>query len=416
MTEQISRTEANEAAFERLCVAEPVLVDVARAGDVVPGLPDTMILTSGPPLPWSGYTGGQRAAILGAARYEGLADSDEEAAGKFERGELQVGSCHDFGCIGSLAGVYSPSMAVFVVRNTTDGNLAYCNFYEGQNPRRLNYGVYDQGVHERLKFIDDTIAPVVGQAVREAGGIPLKPLMVRALHMGDELHSRNTAASLLFGRALFPSLLELGRRNIPGVAETIELLTQDNYFFLRLSMAAAKAMADSAHNVPGSSLVTAMALNCTHFGIRVSGLGDEWFVGPQPQVQAKLFEGHTEDEITWMGGESMITETVGLGAFAQAASFPLQAYQGGSPEAMVERNLELYGIVHGENPHFRIPYLTYRGTPTAIDVFKVLETDVTPLMDMGIAGRDGGQIGAGVVRARRDCFEAAAKAYRTRYG
>jgi hypothetical protein len=45
----------------------------------------------------------------------------------------------------------------------------------------------------------------------------------------------------------------------------------------------------------------------------------------------------------------------------------------------------------------------------------VIETKVLPVMDIGIAGRDGGQIGAGVVRAPMACFEAAAKAYNQRY-
>ena len=255
-----------------------------------------------------------------------------------------------------------------------------------------------------------------GRVMIFAGGVPLKPIMRRALHMGDELHSRNTAASLLFSRELFPHLLAIAERQRDGVEKTMVALTEDNYFFLRLSMAAAKATADAAHGVEGSSLVSAMTISCKEFAIRVSGLGDKWFGGPHPSVQAKLFKGHTEAEITWMGGESIIAETIGLGGFAQAAAFPLQAYQGGAPTAMVERNVELYRITVGENTDYHIPFLSYRGTPTGIDLFKVLETGVMPMMDVGVAGRDGGQIGAGVVRAARDCFERAAEAYRAKYG
>jgi hypothetical protein len=195
----------------------------------------------------------------------------------------------------------------------------------------------------------------------------------------------------------------------------VQAVTEDHYFFLRLSMAAAKATADAAHGIAGASLVTAMAINCREFAIRVSGLGDRWFAGPHPTVQAKLFAGHSEDEITWMGGESIICETIGLGGFAQAAAFPLQAYQGGSPEAMVERNLELYRITEGENPDFQIPFLRYRGTPTGIDIHKVVTTGITPAMDIGVAGRDGGQIGAGIVRAPLPCFTAALNAYNEVY-
>lgn len=410
-----TREAANRAAFERLSGADPVLVDVQSAIDVVPGMARETILTSGPPMAWGDYVGGQRDAVIGAALFEGLAETPEEADAKFASGDLKVDGCHDYKCIGSLAGVYSASMPVFVVDNRAGDNRAFCNMYEGTNPRRLNYGVYDEGVKERLDFVNDVIAPVVGEAVRRTGGIALKPIMKRALHMGDELHSRSTAASLLFTRELFPALIDLATTDRDGVDRTLTALTEDHYFFLRLSMAAAKATADYAHGVEGSSMVTAMAFNCQGFAIRVSGLGGEWFTGPHADVQAKLFDGHTEDEIAWMGGESIIAETIGLGGFAQACAFPLQKYQGGSAQAMVARNEELYAITLGENPDYHIPYLGYRGTPTGIDIFRVIETGIMPAMDIGVAGRDGGQIGAGVVRAPLPCFTAAAEAYRARY-
>jgi hypothetical protein len=234
--------------------------------------------------------------------------------------------------------------------------------------------------------------------------------------MGDELHSRNTAASLLFTRELFPALLRVAESGREAVAAAVQALTADHYFFLRLSMAAAKAMADAAHGVEHSTVVTAMSFNCQNFAIRVSGLGNEWFSGPLPIAEAKLFPGHTPDEISWMGGESIIIETVGLGAFAQAAAFPLQAYQGGSPEAMIANNMKMYDIVVGEHPDFKIPFFSYRGTPSGIDLRKVIEKRTAPIMNIGIAGRGGGQIGAGIVRAHRGSFEGALSAYERRYG
>ncbi|HKQ95127.1 MAG TPA: DUF1116 domain-containing protein [Aestuariivirgaceae bacterium] len=410
------RSSANAEAFHRLTTAEPVLEAIAPAAAVVPGMHANLVLTSGPPMSWSAYHGGQRRAVIGAALFEGLGVDEADVDAKLKRGEISLDGCHGHGCVGSLAGVYSDSMPVFVVRNANAGNVGYCNFYEGTNPRRLNYGVYDEGVRDRLLHVQNVVAPVVADAIGRTGGIPLKPLMKRALHMGDELHSRNTAASLLFMRQISPALIRMAVDDPARVETAVAAITEDHYFFLRISMAAAKATADAAHGVEASSLVTAMAFNCEGFAIRVSGLGDEWFLGPHATVDARLFEGHGEDEITWMGGESIITETIGLGGFAQAAAFPLQAYQGGSPEAMVARNLELYDIVWGENPDYQIPYLRYRGTPTGIDVFKVLATGIRPVMDIGIAGRDGGQIGAGIVRAPIECFEKAAAAYRRRYG
>ncbi|MBN3456475.1 DUF1116 domain-containing protein [Mycobacterium sp. DSM 3803] len=406
---------ANATAFARLDTADPWVIDVAPAREVLPGFRDNLVLTSGAPMPWSAYTGGQREALIGGALFEGLAGTRDDAIAGFASGEIEVGGCHDYGAVGSLAGIYTASMPVFVVENRTHGNLGFCNFYEGKEPRRLNYGCYDDGVRERLLHVNTVLAPVVGEAIRRHGGIALKPLIARALRMGDEVHSRNAAASILFNREILPAILDMVEARVPGVRETLLHLADNDYFFLRLSMAAAKACADAMVE-PGSTLVSAMAFSCRGFAIKLAGLGDTWFQGPPPIHQGKLFAGHTEDEITWMGGESPITETIGLGGFAQACALSLQEYQGGSPEIMIERNREMYAITHGENSTYRIPLFGFRGTPTGIDARKVLDTGILPVMDVGLAGRDGGQIGAGVIRAPRECFTDAMTEHTRRFG
>jgi hypothetical protein len=398
-----------------MCSADPVVVDVRPAAAVMPGYPASLVLTSGAPLPWPDYAGGQRDAIIGGVLFEGLAATRQEAIAALDAGEVQVGSCHDYGAVGSLAGIYTASMPVFVVEDRAHGNRAFCNFYEGKDPRRLNYGCYDEGVHERLLHVNTVYAPVVGEAIRRAGGVPLKPLIAKGLRMGDECHSRNSASSLLFVRELLGAALDMAGSDLGRVRETFGHIADNDYFFLRLSMAASKAIADSIAGLAGSSVVSAMAFSCREFAIRVGGLGGEWFRGPTPAHEGKLFAGHDESEITWMGGESPITETVGLGGFAQACALTLQEYQGGSADAMIARNLEMYRITAGENATFRIPLFGFRGTPTGVDIFKVLESGVLPVMDVGLAGRDGGQIGAGVIRAPRECFERAAARWREVY-
>ncbi|WP_124712147.1 DUF1116 domain-containing protein [Mycolicibacterium nivoides] len=406
---------ANAEAFARLDAADPWVIDVAPAREVLPGFRDNLVLTSGAPMPWPAYSGGQREALIGGALFEGLATDRDDAIAKFDSGVIEVGGCHDYAAVGSLAGIYTASMPVFVVVNRAHGNLGFCNFYEGKEPRRLNYGCYDDGVRDRLRHVNEVLAPVVGDAIRRQGGVALKPLIARALRMGDEVHSRNAAASILFNREILPAVLDMAGQNIAGVRETMLHLAENDYFFLRLSMAAAKASAD-AMTVAGSTLVSAMAFSCRGFAIKLAGLGDTWFEGPPPIHQGKLFDGHTEDEITWMGGESPITETVGLGGFAQACALSLQEYQGGAPEVMIERNQEMYAITHGENSTYRIPLFSFRGTPTGIDARKVLDTGVLPVMDVGLAGRDGGQIGAGVIRAPRECFANAMAEHTRRFG
>jgi hypothetical protein len=414
---EILAKKANEEALERLISSQPALIDVRPAIEVVPGMTPATILTSGAPLSWDEYYNGQRNAVIGGALFEGLARTPEEAEAKIRAGEIVVGACHDYGCIGSLAGIYTASMPVFVVENRTNGKIAFCNSFEGSSPKRLNYGVYDEDVRTSLLFLQDVAAPVVADAIRRVeGGIPLKPIIRRALGMGDELHSRNAAATLLFTRELLIPLLDVAAaRAGDQVRRTVEFMVGNDYFFLRLSMAASKATADAARDVEASSVVTAMTFSCREFAIRVSGLGDEWFRSDVPGIEAKLFEGYTADDIEVMGGESIINETVGLGGFAMAAAFPLQDYQGGSPEGMVENTKRMYSITTAEHPVYKIPALGFRGVPTGIDVRRVVDSGVLPVMDVGVAGRSGGQIGAGLMTAPMACFEAAAAAYAGRY-
>jgi hypothetical protein len=409
------RHDANLEAFTRMATADPVLVEVAPAIDVVPGLAPNVVLTSGAPLAWSEYVGGQRAAVVGGALYEGLGRDEDDVERKIRGGEIVVSGCHEYGCVGSVAGIFTASMPVFVVENADRGNRAFCNFYEGPSHKRLNYGVYDADVHAALDYIRDVIAPAIGDAVRALGGVPLRPLMRRAVHMGDELHSRNTAATLLFTRELVPAFLGASPALRQRTDDTLAFLAESDYFFLRISMAAAKATANAADGIEGSSVVTSMALSCRDFAIRVSGLGDDWFRGPHPELLGKLFDGYSMDDVEWMGGESMHAETVGFGGFAQAAAPALQSYQGGSPEGMVEMNRQMYQITVGEHPEYQIPSLGYRGTPLAIDIHKVVETGVVPVMDAGLPGKGGGQIGAGVLRAPLACFTEAVRAYDERY-
>jgi Protein of unknown function (DUF1116) len=410
--DMLDREQANAEALSRMTGAEPVLVDVQPAGQVVPGMTRDTILTSGPPMPWSQYYGGQRNAVIYGALYEGLASDPDDADARLADGRIRLAATHDHGCVGSVAGIYTASMPVFVVQNASRGNRAYCNFYEGESRHRLNYGSYNDEVRAGLDFLRDELAPVLAAVIRASGGIELKPLIGRALRMGDELHSRNTAATTLFARELTPHFIEYA---VSGGKEqalaALRFLFASDYSFLRLSMASAKAMADAARDVPGSSLVTAMTISCRNFAIRVSGLGDEWFTGPLPDVECKLFDGFTDDDVEWIGGESHITETVGLGGFAQAAAFGLQAYQGGSAAEMVRLNSLMYDITAGEHPDFKIPYYGFRGTPVGIDVFKVAQAGITPVIDGGLAGKNGGQIGAGILRAPLACFTAARAAY-----
>lgn len=400
----------NDLALHRLSYSEPHLVDIRAARDVVPGMHDRLILTSGAPMEWEEYTGGQRDAVLYGTVYEGLAVDVNAADAAIRRGEIEVATTQEHSCIGSVAGIFTASMPVFIVEDRATGRRAYCNLYEGANRKRLNYGSYDDSVVSALRHLEHVIAPVMGEALRRHGPIALRPLMARALRMGDELHSRNTAATILLSHELMPQWMDLAAKSFKGLAETIAFLRDNEYSFLRVGMAASKATADAAHGIDGSSLVTGMAVNCSTIGIRVSGLGDTWFTGPHPTLEGRFFDNFGPDDVEWIGGESCVNECVGLGGFAQACAPTLQAYQGGTVARMCELNIEMYSITRGEHPEFRIPAFDFRGTPVGIDVRLVVSTGITPVIDGGLAGKGGGQIGAGVLRMPLEPFLEAAKA------
>jgi hypothetical protein len=410
------RERANAIALERLVTARPMLTDVAVAVDVVPGMDERTILTSGTPLEWDEYRGGQRRSVLNAALFEGLASSHDDAEAAIRRGDIRVRSTQDHSCVGSVAGIYTASMPVLVVDEATYGGRAFCNLYEGKSPLRLNYGAYGPEVIASLRWLADVMMPVLSAALATTGPLDLKAIMARALRLGDELHSRNTAATMLFEREIRGALCAMSGTPLASASdEVVTFLRENDYTFLRMGMAAAKAIADAAHGVPGSSIVSGMVIDCNNFAIRVSGLGSRWFRGEHPTLEGRFFEGFGPQDAEWIGGESCFTEVVGLGGFAQSCAPTLQAYQGGDYLTMIRTNEEMYQIAIGEHPDFLLPPLAFRGSPVGIDIFRVLETGLTPAIDGGLAGRDGGQIGAGVLRPQLDCFEAAATAFRGTY-
>jgi hypothetical protein len=436
--------EANRAALERLVHAEPVLVDCRKAADAL-GLRGRRVLHAGPPLDWERACPTVQAAVLCAIRYEGWAASDDAARDLVVRREVRLDPCHHAGAAGPMTGIVTPSMPVFVVENRLNGSRACVTLNEGLG-RVLRFGANDVSVIERLRWLAAEAGPLLGAAIRRAAssggpaassggpdassggpdassggpdassgggtGIDLRAIMAQAVRMGDEMHQRNVAASSLFGRMLLPHLAHVAPD--PGVLGRVaEFIAGNDQFFLNLAMAAAKASADPCLGVTGSTMVATMARNGTEFGIRVAGLGNRWFVAPVEMPRGLYFPGFTAGDANPDMGDSAIVETVGLGAFAMAASPSVARFvgAGGFAEA-VRVTEEMAEICLGEHPHFRLPTLDERGTPVGIDVRKVVETGLAPLINTGIAGKvpGTGQIGAGVARAPLACFEAALEA------
>ncbi|MBI3628671.1 MAG: DUF1116 domain-containing protein [Candidatus Rokubacteria bacterium] len=401
---------ANRAALTRLNAARPVLVDVRPAIEVVPGMTPDTILHAGPPITWDRMSGPVRGAVIGALLYERRARTEEAAERLAASGVLRFDPCHHHAAVGPMAGIITASMPVLIVENRTHGNRAYSVFNEGLG-KMLRYGAYGEDVIERLRWIETSLGPAVGAALRASGGIDLRALIAQALEMGDECHSRNRAASALLIKALASHLAAL---DLPPAerARIFAFAGGNDHFFLNVSMAACKTATDAAHGIAHSTLVTAMARNGTDFGIRVSGLGDRWFTGPAQRPVGLYFSGFTAEDANPDMGDSAITETGGLGGFAMAGAPAIVQFVGGTPADALRTTRLMYEITVGEGDAYRLPGLDFRGTPTGIDVRLVMQTGLLPQITTGIAHRRAGigQVGAGLVRPPVACFEAALRA------
>jgi len=403
---------ANEVALRRLLDARQVLVDVRPAGEVIPGMQRDMVLHAGPPIEWARLSPPVQAAAIGAIMHEGLANRAEIAEQMAARGDVHFEPCHHHQAVGPMAGMTTYSMPVLVVENRATGNRAYSILNEGLG-RVLRYGGLGPDVLERLDWMRRVLGPALGEALRAMPeGIDLRALIAQALHMGDECHNRNRAASALLIKALAPQIAALSSLDAAERRRVLEFAAGNEHFFLNVGMAACKAALDAAHGVPNSTLVTVMARNGTDFGIRVSGLGDGWFTGPSQTPRGLYFAGHSADDASPDMGDSAITETGGIGGFAMAAAPAIVQFVGGSPQDAILHSQRMYEITVGESEAYTLPILNFRGTPTGIDIRLVVQTGILPQINTGIASKRAGigQIGAGLVNPPMDCFTKAVRA------
>lgn len=403
--------EANKKAIDLVLSAEPVWIDVGLAKDVIPGFTEKTLTHAGPPVTWEKMCGPMKGAVIGALIYEGRAKDADEAMAVAASGEYTFAPCHHFGAVGPMTGVISASMPVIVIENKFSGNKAYSTFNTEGRGKPFSFGAYGEDTQEMLRFLRDVVAPNLGKAVRASGGIDLKSIIARALHMGDDCHNRLVGATSILWRELVPYLAEVGA-SYEDITEIGKLIRDNDWFFLNYSMAACKATLDSARNIPMSTLVTAMARNGVEVGIQISGLGNQWFTAPAPNVKGVYFPGYTEEDANPDIGDSAITETAGLGGFAMAAALSMTQLVGGSISDAIGFTKTMSEITIAESRSFTIPLLGFQGTPTGIDLLKVLETGISPVINTGIAHREAGAgiIGAGIVNIPFEAFVKALKA------
>jgi len=399
--------QANQKAVKRIIDSKPAMVGLAKAIDVIPGMKNNLILHAGPPITWDKMCGPMRGAIIGALIYEGKAGSPDDAEKLAASDEIEYAPCHEHDAVGPMAGIISPSMPVFIIKNDEFGNTAYGTMNEGLG-KVLRYGAYSDDVIVRLKWMDTVLYPVLKHAIEKLGRIDLRAIIAQALHMGDELHNRNRAATSLLFRTLAPAIV----RTCPDsedAAKVLEFINSNDHFFLNLSMPAAKVSLDSARNIKGSSIAVAMARNGVEFGVQLAGTGNQWFCGAAPVPDALYFAGFSKDDANPDIGDSSITETYGLGGFAIAASPAIVGFVGGKAGDAINYTSQMYEVTESENNSYQIPSLNFRGVPTGIDVTKVIEKNMLPFIDTGVAHKNPGigQIGAGVLNAPVEPFKKA---------
>ena len=402
------RQSANATALERVLDVSPHLLDVRPAADAL-GLEPGTFLHAGPPIDWVRASGPMRGALIGAVLFEGLAADATSAEALLESGDaITLEPCHGRATVGPMAGVVSPSMWMLEVG---DGDRrAYCSLNEGLG-KVLRYGAYGPEVLDRLRWMSAVLGPLLQTAVRNHGPVDLGAVIAQMLQMGDEGHNRNRAGTLLWLREVLPALIDSGAPPA-DVAEVVRFIAGNDHFFLNLGMPACKLALDAGRGVPGSTLVVAMARNGTDFGIQTSGTGNAWFTGPAQVPDGLFLGGFGPDDANPDIGDSAITETAGIGGFAMAAAPAIVRFVGGSVADALAATRSMYEITLGEHPSYLVPILSFRGTPTGIDVTRVVRTGILPQINTGMAGKVAGtgQVGAGLVTPPQECFTSALQA------
>ncbi len=406
---------ANQEALQRILAAAPALVGMGTARENIPGMTEKTILHAGPPVSWARMCPPQRGAVIGGLLYEGLAKTSEEAEALAASGEIQFDSCHHHEAVGPMAGIITPSMPVWIVQNKTYGNHAYCTLNEGLG-KVLRFGAYQPEVMERLHWMQDELYPVLKAALAILGEVDLKPLIAQVLQMGDEGHNRNKAGTSLLIRAFAPAILQTPFAQSQKL-RVLQFLDSNDHTFLNLTMPACKCTMDPLAGIPYSTVVYTMARNGTDFGIRVAGLEGRWFTAPAEVIDGLYFPGFSMEDANPDVGDSCITETTGIGGFCMAAAPAIVQFVGGSASDALQYSTQMYEIAVGESDSYKIPVLNFRGSATGIDIRKVVETGILPVINTGIAAKKAGvgQVGAGIVRPPAKCFEDALTAFVEQY-
>ena len=400
--------KANAEVVRRLDRSVPLLVDVAPAETLIPGMSGRTLLHCGPALEWAGVCDPLRRSMRAATVAEGWAESVEQADRLLTDGTVTLQPAYRYDTVMPMASAIGPSQPVFAVDNRDGGTRAFAPINQGPGETAW-FGRETPTAIARLVFLREVAGPMLRQVLDSTDPIDIFALAAQGVQIGDDVHMRTQGTTNLLIRNLLPQIAALPDEGRLALAQ---YLSGNHLFFLNLAMAAAKSAALWAEQVQGSSIVTMMCRNGTSYGVRLAG-STEVFIGEAPPVEEAMYYPDYGPETSARDiGDSAILELVGLGGAAAAGS---PAVAGFLPDGMadaVAMTERMMSICAAESTRFKLPTWHNRGTPVGVDVRRVVEMDMTPKVTTGIlhASSGVGQIGAGVATAPVECFRDALRA------
>lgn len=410
--------QANDIVIDILQKNDPYWVGVRPAIECVPDMREGLILHSGPEIEWDEMSETQRQGGINGVLFEGYAKTREDAEHLLKTGEITFASGNDYHIVVPGSGIATPSMVMNIVEDRNSGVRGFCAPFEGPNRGGLaGWGVYNEAIDKHLHNMSDVIGPAITRMLEEAGGMALKRIMVRGVEMGDELHSRQDACGLILTNELAKMIFDTKSMNDDEKRQVMDLIFGTVRFFHPLGMASAMSGLEAARHIPYSTVVTAMEGNGVTYGIKVAGLGNQWFTAPAPRLEGEYVAADikVEDVLPWIGDSCML-EACGLGGSAAAAAPAVMRSQGLSWMDGIERSRLTEEITLARHESYLVPALDYQGTPLGIDIRKVLRTGIEPVIHGGIISKSGKRLGAGVAHVPMKCFEGAIEGYAERYG
>ncbi|NKB22735.1 MAG: DUF1116 domain-containing protein [Alphaproteobacteria bacterium] len=393
---------ADKQAVDKLLAVVPAWQRVTTAAEAL-NLADHTLLHCGPP---SNPSHALVTPILNSAAvacvYEGWAKTLEDADAMIAGGGIKFEPAQDWNVATPMAAVVSPSMKLTEFADLNDLNrVAWAPLNGGGTgadpvPR---YGYKSQAAIDFLHFLNDEVGDTITAV---PGGNPIEwlPIIDGALTLGDDGHLRHLEAH----KILVSIICERLGSGFAG-SMTEVFIEKWPFFHLNFWMAASKLILMASMGTKRSSVITAFGGNGNEFGLQVAGLPGQWFTCSATPPLGNIREPYTVDTCVGAFGDSAVAEGLGLGAMAQSYCPDMQALHAGyTPDDIFDLPDKLLLAPHPEMPK--------SGARVGLSARAVLASNVTPVLELGIADKYGinGGLGAGIYRPPIAPFAAACEA------